>query len=254
MESAPSCRPRCLLETMLKRFLIRLADSIWPRNVSRQVKFETMAVAKFSFAKFTVGAKFRGKTGLRVNVGCGPNVVDGYINIDVVSSDPKVVFWDCRKSLPFDDDSVEVIFSEHVLEHFEYPAQSSTFLRECHRCLVKGGVVRIVVPDGGLYLPLYDSPSWDEMVRVRPLVECEGGYKDPWLGAVYRTKMEFINAIFRQGIEHKFIYDSQTLELQMKECGFGTVRRQEYGISASQHPPLDTEARRPESLYVEGIK
>jgi predicted SAM-dependent methyltransferase len=239
----------------MKRLLGRLADGIWPRSLSRQVQFETTVSAKFALAKFTAGTQFRGKTGLRLNVGCGRNVADGYVNIDVVSRHPKVVFWDCRKSLPFDNDSVEVIFSEHFFEHVEYPAQSSTFLKECHRCLKKGGVVRIVVPDGGLYLPLYDSPSWEEMMRIRPLAACEGGYRDFWLGGpIYRTKMEFINAIFRQGVEHKFIYDSQTLELHMKECGFETVQRQEYGISASQHPPLDSDARRTESLYVEGMK
>jgi predicted SAM-dependent methyltransferase len=246
--------PNQTLETVMKRLLAPPADAIWPRSLSRQVKFETMIFAKFALAKFTAGTQFRGKKGLRVNVGCGFNVADGYVNIDVVSRHPKVVFWDCRKSMPFDNASVEVIFAEHIFEHLEYPAQSSTFLKECHRCLEKGGVVRIVVPDGGLYLPLYDSPSWEEMARIRPLVACEGGYRDHWLGTIYRTKMEFINAIFRQGIEHKFIYDFQTLELSMKECGFGTVQRQEYGISASRHSPLDSYARRTESLYVEGVK
>ena len=251
MRSAPG-RSNRTLETAMKRLFGR--EAIWPRSLWRQVIFETKVSAKFALAKFTAGTQFRGKTGLCVNVGCGANAVDGYVNIDLVSH-PKVSFWDCRKSLPFDNDSVEVIFAEHVFEHFEYPAQSSTFLKECHRCLNKGGVVRIVVPDGGLYLPLYDSPTWEEMVRIRPLVACEGGYRDHWLGQpIYRTKMEFINAIFRQGIQHKFIYDSQTLELHMKECGFETVQRQEYGISASQHSPLDREARRTESLYVEGIK
>jgi len=231
----------------------RFADGIWPRSLSRQAKFETVVLAKFALAKLKSGSQFRGKTGLRVNVGCGFNVAEGYVNIDLVS-DPKVFFWDCRKSMPFDNDSVDVIFAEHVFEHFEYPTQSSVFLKECHRCLKRGGVVRIIVPDGGLYLSLYNSPTWEEIVRIRPLVSCEDGYKDGWLGTVYRTKMEFINAVFRQGVEHKFIYDSQTLEFHMKSCGFEEVQRQVFGISASPHPPLDSEARRLESLYVEGIK
>jgi predicted SAM-dependent methyltransferase len=231
----------------------RIADSIWPRSLSRQAKFETTMLAKFAIAKLRAGSQFRGQTGLRVNVGCGFNVANGYINVDLVSH-PKVFFWDCRKSLPFDNNSVDVIFAEHVLEHFEYPTQSSTFLRECHRCLKRGGVARIVVPDGALYLALYNSPSWEEMARIRPLFASEDGYKDRWLNAVYKTKMEFINAIFRQGIEHKFIYDSQTLEIHMKDCGFEEAKRQVFGASASPHSPLDTEERRLESLYVEGIK
>jgi SAM-dependent methyltransferase len=237
----------------LSSALRSFADGIWPRSLARQARFETTVLAKFALAKLRAGSHFRGKSGLRVNVGCGFNVADGYVNIDVVNH-PQVFFWDCRKSLPFDDASVEIIFAEHVLEHFEYPSQSANFLKECHRCLKSGGVVRIVVPDGALYLSLYDSSSWQEMARVRPLTWLDGGYKDGWLDMVYRTKMEFINSIFRQGTEHKFIYDFQTLELHMKDCGFDDVRRQGYGVSAAPGAPLDTEARRLESLYVEGIK
>jgi predicted SAM-dependent methyltransferase len=231
----------------------RLTDKVWPRSLSRQLKFETGVFVKFALARLTRGSQFRGKKGLRVNVGCGTNVADGYVNIDLVS-DPRVFFWDCRKSLPFDDESVDVIFSEHVVEHFEYPSQSSIFLKECHRCLKKDGVVRIVVPDGGLYLSLFNLPSWEELVRVRPLIESKDGYTDRWLPATYKTKMEFINAVFRQGTEHKFIYDFETLERHMKDCGFADVRRQKFGVTGSPYDPLDSEERRLESLYVEGLK
>jgi len=237
----------------LSNILRNFSDGFWPRSLSRQAKFETTVFAKYALARLRKSSHFRGKRGLLVNVGCGFNVADGYVNVDVVN-DPRVFFWDCRKSLPFDNDSVDVIFSEHVVEHFEYPNQSSTFLKECHRCLKRGGVARIIVPDGGLYLSLYNSSSWQEMLRVRPLVATEDGYKDGWLDMVYKTKMEFINSIFRQGTEHKFIYDSETLERHMKDCGFEEVRRQEFGVSASPHPPLDSKARQLESLYVEGIK
>jgi predicted SAM-dependent methyltransferase len=163
-------------------------------------------------------------------------------------SHPKVYFWDCRRSLPFDDDSVEVIFAEHVFEHFEYKIESLKFLTECYRCLKKGGVMRIVVPDAGRYLSLYDSP-WECLVPVRPFIKVDDGYRDVWLNTTYKTKMEFINAVFRQGIEHKFAYDFETLDLHLREAGFEKVQLQDYGRSASPHPPLDSALRRTESLY-----
>jgi predicted SAM-dependent methyltransferase len=233
--------------------LERLSDAILPRSLSRQIKFEGIAAARFALAKLTSASQFKGQRNLRVNVGCGQNFAAGYINIDLYKG-PNVVFWDCRKSLPFDDNSVDIVFAEHVLEHFEYPTQSSTFLKECFRCLSKGGVVRVVVPDGALYLKLYNSGSWEGMIPVRPLIACDRGYKDGWLNEIYKTRMEFINAIFRQGIEHKFIYDGETLESQLKDCGFEIVQRMEFGKTLSPIPALDSYPRKGESLYVEAVK
>jgi predicted SAM-dependent methyltransferase len=231
----------------------RISYTLLPRNVMRQVKFEALAAAKFALARLRTSKRFKGLKNLKVNVGCGQNFAAGYINIDL-ANEPNVVYWDCRKSLPFDDNSVDIIFTEHVLEHFEYPSQSSTFLKECFRCLSEGGVLRVVVPDGELYLSLYNSRSWEGMIAARPLVPCEGGYKDGWLNDVYKTRMEFINAVFRQGIEHKFIYDAETLEAHMRVCGFKTVKRQQFQESLSQYPALDSMHRWRESLYVEAVK
>jgi glycosyltransferase involved in cell wall biosynthesis/predicted SAM-dependent methyltransferase len=237
---------------LMKTILARSAELFWPGSLLRQAEFETTTFVRFTIARLMLGSKFRGKLNLLVNIGCGPNVADGYVNLDVVSH-PKVYFWDCRKSLPFDDDSVEVIFAEHVFEHFEYKVESLRFLTECYRCLKKGGVMRVVVPDAGRYLSLYDSP-WECLVPIRPFIQVDDGYRDVWLNTTYKTKMEFINAVFRQGIEHKFAYDFETLDLHLREAGFEMVQLQDYGRSASPHPPLDSALRRTESLYVEGIK
>ena len=127
------------------------------------------------------------------------------------------------------------------------------FLSECYRCLCPGGIVRIVVPDGGRYLTLYSEP-WSAMAPVRPLIEEDGYYRDFWLDTIYRTKMEFINEIFRQGGQHKYAYDAETLMMRFREAGFARVLQQRFGVSEDKRPPLDTEARRSESLYVEGVR
>ena len=66
--------------------------------------------------------------------------------------------------------------------------------------------------------------------------------------------MEFINEVFRQGGEHKYAYDADTLIMKMQDIGFAQVIQQSYGVSAASGKPLDTQSRSAESLYVEGIK
>ncbi len=66
--------------------------------------------------------------------------------------------------------------------------------------------------------------------------------------------MELINEVFRQGIEHKYAYDADTLMMKLRDAGFGRVIHQSFGVSEAGHSPLDSPSRRAESLYVEGIK
>ena len=56
---------------------------------------------------------------------------------------------DCSKPLPqdkFPDNSVDVIFSEMMVEHLT-PHQAWNFLDECFRILKPGGRIRITIPD-----------------------------------------------------------------------------------------------------------
>jgi predicted SAM-dependent methyltransferase len=235
----------------IKKVFKSSAASVWPKDVVATFIFESKATAKH-FRTWVFGrSTFRGQTHLKLNIGCGANVAKGWVNLDL-DGPPEVFRWDCRRGLPFDDGSVKKIFAEHVFEHFD-PVTGSHFLNECRRCLEAGGVVRIVVPDAGKYLNLYQG-DWSGFVPVRPLIPEDGGYRDYWLNNIYKTKMEFINEIFRQGTEHKYAYDAETLTLKMRNVGFAQVLCQQYLVSSSPEKPLDTEARSSDSLYVEGIK
>jgi predicted SAM-dependent methyltransferase len=57
--------------------------------------------------------------------------------------------------LPFDNDSIDFIFSEHFFEHL-FLDESLSLLRECYRILKPSGVIRTCVPDADLrtYEPL----------------------------------------------------------------------------------------------------
>jgi predicted SAM-dependent methyltransferase len=81
-----------------------------------------------------------------LNLGCGLRFHTDWENLDFVSSAPGVRAYDLRKGIPFSDSSFDVVYHSHVLEHFSKRA-GSQFLKECHRVLKSGGILRVAVPD-----------------------------------------------------------------------------------------------------------
>jgi len=159
--------------------------------------------------------------------------------------------YDCRKHLPFDDNSVRYIFSEHFFEHVDYCEEVPFFLSDCYRVLQPGGVIRIIVPDTEKYIRAYCREGWDELARIRPLGPERS---DAYFGSTYNTKMELLNVVFRQYFGHKFAYDFATLEFLLRRYGFSQVQRQSFGRSLWPDLCIDTREREFESLYVEAVK
>lgn len=89
-----------------------------------------------------------------VNVGAGDFYHPYWTNLDFVSDwysprQKNVVNFDLTKNtpLPFDDDSLEIIYTSHTVEHVPF-ASSVNLFNEAFRCLKKGGVLRVTTgPD-----------------------------------------------------------------------------------------------------------
>jgi predicted SAM-dependent methyltransferase len=81
-----------------------------------------------------------------VNLGCGSRFHPDWTNFDIVSYDPAVIAADLSKGIPLEDNSADVVYHSHVLEHIRRN-DAPTFIRECLRVLKPGGVIRIAVPD-----------------------------------------------------------------------------------------------------------
>ena len=82
----------------------------------------------------------------RLNLGCGRCIKPkekGWVNLDSKKLDGVDVVHNIEKlPLPFKDDEFDDILCQDILEHVEY----IPVLKDLHRILKKGGIVRIRVP------------------------------------------------------------------------------------------------------------
>ena len=82
---------------------------------------------------------------LKLNLGCGPNRIEGYIGVDIIPG-PTVDIVASIDKLPYKDEEVDAIIAEHVIEHLTY-YQFNRAMAEWHRVLKKGGTLEIECPD-----------------------------------------------------------------------------------------------------------
>jgi predicted SAM-dependent methyltransferase len=181
---------------------------------------------------------YAGRTELRLNIGCGPNRKDGWVNIDIFSPQADLTL-DMREPLPFADGSATIIYSEHFFEHLDYPGITKRFLKESYRILKPGGTFSVGVPDTQWPLEAYVGPD-------------DRGYfpfaKAAWHPAWCETRLEQINYHFRQDGEHRFAYDFETLHHALSEAKFANIRQRAFDGN------LDTENRKVGTLYVDAVK
>ena len=182
-----------------------------------------------------------------LDLGCGRNCHENLINLDYLWHPGVDVCWDIQKGIPFSDGVLKGIFSEHCFEHF--PLETAFFLmRECRRVLVPGGILRIVVPDAGMYLDRYHQRSKGMGKERFPFEEKESfhGFYTPILS---------VNRIFYQDREQAFghwtMYDHELLRGLLLEAGFTRIEKRSFREGANPILLVDAENRRSESLYVE---
>jgi len=85
---------------------------------------------------------------VKLNLGCGLDKRNGYINIDVREDVKPDMVIDLEKEFlrMFGDESVEEIFAKDFIEHLSWRVVKA-FLKDCYRVLVKGGKMFIQTPD-----------------------------------------------------------------------------------------------------------
>jgi predicted SAM-dependent methyltransferase len=187
----------------------------------------------------------RAAGGLSVNVGCGPFGKSGWLNLDLMPVPGVTLQYDCRKSLPLRDGSAARIRCEHFFEHLDHEEEAPLFLAACFRSLAPKGVLRVVVPDAGRYLKAYCSGSreaWSDL-----------GWDIGHLPPPLNTPMAVINHVFRQGEEHRYAYDFETLAGLLRDSGFQVIPSA-FGHSVDPQLCDDLPNHRLYSLYVDAVK
>lgn len=233
--STQRARLRAALPEGTRRLLRRLLSDV------RALTHET---ASQIFARYPSCESAEATGSLLLNIGCGDLFRSNWINLDY-SPKRGVHYLNAINGLPFPSGVARHIHCEHFLEHLDF-SDARGFLTECYRVLVKGGTIRLILPDAEKYLLAYVKRDSEFFMALRDL----GHARDP-----LRTRMQVINQMFRMGGDHKFAWDFETLSTVLMEVGFTEVRRSAHG-EIEPHLNIDGTDwwRSWESLYVNATK
>jgi predicted SAM-dependent methyltransferase len=201
----------------LQRRLRKLQDAYYDgENKDEAVIVEYFRTLEATRAHYL--ASHRERHHARLHLGSGDHHIAGWINVDFSPAMDVEVAADLTREMPFRSESIDLIHSEDFVEHVD-EAAGKVVLRECHRVLRKGGVMRLLTPD------------------LRALIEEIYVRRDPrhlrWCGAYLDSDdpCAALNMHMRMGGEHRFIYDDEYLAALLRAIGF-KVRRVRYNWSA----------------------
>ena len=150
----------------------------------------------------------------RLNVGCGHNVLHGWLNVDLQGGRHGTVFMDATRRWPLDENSFDAILCEHTIEHMSKDA-GAHLLAEAFRVLRPGGQIRVVTPDLGAMARLILDPSGSE---CRQYLRFVAGFH----GKEEISICDALNYLF-YSYGHKYIYTVDELAQRVRLAGFENV-------------------------------
>jgi hypothetical protein len=227
--------------------------------------------------------RFKGKTNLKLNLGCGRNIKKGWVNVDFAERENKLdMVCDLSKEFPFNENSCSYIYSEHLIEHLEW-LDGRNLLNKCYKSLQNGGVLRIVFPnfeaifrayidkdddflknmswglddeDYNYYKRVYENPEEVRKERLNNLPPDwhlddneESRRKVRLRIRKHKYRIDIVDWAVHQFREHKTLYDAESMIGLLKDIGFSKAR----------HSSLDSEMDNskyhvPSSCYIEAVK
>ena len=137
--------------------------------------------------------------------------------------------------LPIDDETCELVFASHVLEHVPWN-RTKQALAEVYRILVSGGIFEVWVPNFGYIVECYhDNLCGDDWRRDNP-----NSCPMLWVNGRLFT--------YGPGDEnwHRSCFDERYLRSCLEEAGFQNVVRLRHRTLGVSHGPID--------LGMQGIK
>jgi predicted SAM-dependent methyltransferase len=150
---------------------------------------------------------------MKLHLGCGKRHIPSFIHIDAVDY-PHVDHVATIDNLSFiPDNSVDLIYNCHVLEHFKR-REVSRVLSEWLRVLKPSGTLRVSVPDFSRLCEVYQRENRIELV----------------IGALFGRQDYLYNI-------HYNVFDFASLAQSLEQVGFVNVRR--YDWRETEHADMD---------------
>jgi predicted SAM-dependent methyltransferase len=187
-----------------------------------------------------------GDNQLKVNIGSHILMFhNGWVNLDILPLEQfakneghKFLRWDAKNKLPFDDSSVDLMYSSHFLEHLTYE-EAEKFLEDCKRVMKPGATFRIIVPDLELLIKQYQDKTiakLDEINDESANINHEAG--------------KFWKLLFNG---HSATYDWNSLKMVAEKIGF-IAKKQKFRQGNEQIIKETLDTLPCLSLYVELVK
>jgi predicted SAM-dependent methyltransferase len=169
----------------------------------------------------------------KLNLGCGKtNFGSDWIHID--KTNYSHIHSNNIIDLPFDDDSIEIIYSSHTIEYFDRE-EIIELLKKWKQKLKKNGILRLSVPNFKVYTKLYN----EEKINLK---QCLGPFYGKW-----KTEND-TNYIY-----HKTVYDYDELYNILESVGFKNIKLWDWKNTEHSHIDDYSQAYIPHMDKVNGI-
>jgi SAM-dependent methyltransferase len=168
--------------------------------------------------KEVVEQQLKNNQPVRLHVGCGSRIFEGYLNVDgeYMREDPRVLIHDITTTFPIADNTVDEILSVHVLEHITR-GRVKVMLEEWLRILKPGGFVAIEWPDFyKMCKEVVDHPECLSIFADRRL------QKRSILG-IYGDNERYPDPV----MWHKWGYSEASMQELLIHCGYTRTQSQQ---------------------------
>lgn len=149
---------------------------------------------------------------MRLNLGCGPDIKEGYINIDTCPFNDKVVAMDI-KNLQFEENTIDEIYAKDILEHLTY-TEAKQCVKNWSKVCKTGAKIFIQTICWDLFLKAYNDKIWD-METINYMLF---------------AGINWVDGIPRNEDFHKSIYSVESMVKLLKENNFSILSIEYEGI------------------------
>ncbi len=127
----------------------------------------------------------------RLHLGCGNNIKEGYINIDIANLKGVDIIQDLEKfPYPFEDNEISEVYTQHTLEHLNDLVK---VMEELHRICKNGAKIKIIVP----YFSgqgAFNDPTHKRFFTYKTFEYFEGGYYSSARFKIKKRKIFFLSS------------------------------------------------------------